>query len=95
MRSTTSEKIMKTLERIFMIHGLPLSITSDNGPQFVSSEFERYFGYCGIRHRKTTPLWPQANEEVERQTISFEKDTDCTRPWQTVEGRSLQIPDSI
>ena len=35
MRSTTSEKIIESLERIFMIHGLPISVTSDNGPQFV------------------------------------------------------------
>ena len=40
--STTSEKIIESLERIFMIHGLPLSVTSDNGPQFVSNEFEKY-----------------------------------------------------
>ena len=41
MHSTTSEKIIESLERIFMIHGLPLSVTSDNEPQFVSSMFER------------------------------------------------------
>ena len=29
---TTSAEIIKSLERIFMIHGLPLSVTSDNGP---------------------------------------------------------------
>ena len=67
MRSTTSEKIIESLERIFMIHGLPLSVTSDNGPQFVSNEFEKYLEDCGIKHRKTTPLWPQANGQVERQ----------------------------
>ena len=31
MRSTTSAEIIKSLERIFMIHGLPLSVTSDVG----------------------------------------------------------------
>ena len=73
MRSTTSEKIIESLERIFMIHGLPLSITSDNSPQFVSSEFEKYLEDCGIEHRKTTPLWPQSNGEVERQNRSLLK----------------------
>ena len=65
--STTSEKIIESLERIFMIHGLPLSVTKDNGLQFISSEFERYLEGCGNEHRKTTPLWPKANSEVERQ----------------------------
>ena len=73
MRSTTSEKIIESLERIFMIHSLPLSVTSDNGPRFVSSEFERYLEGCGIEHRKTTPLWSQANGEVERQKLSLLK----------------------
>ena len=61
MRSTTSEKITKSLERIFMvslenIHGLPLLVSTDYGLQFVSSEFERYLESCGIEHKNTTPL---------------------------------------
>ena len=56
-----------------MIHGLPLSVTSDNGPQFVLNEFEKYLEDCGIEHRKTTPLWSQANGEVERQNRSLLK----------------------
>ena len=73
MHSTPSEKIIESLERIFMIHGLPLSVTSDNGPQFVSRMFERYLEGCGIEHSKTTPLWPQTNGEVERQDRSLLK----------------------
>ena len=42
MRSTTSEKIIERLEEIFTTHGFPLSVTSDNGPQFRSDVFERY-----------------------------------------------------
>ena len=65
MCSKTSAEIIKSLNRIFMIHGLPLSVTSDNGP------FERYLEGCGIKHMKTIPLWPQANGEVERQNQLF------------------------
>ena len=70
MRSTTSEKI---IEEVFTTHGLPLSVTSDNGPQFRSDVFERYLEDCGVEHRKTTPLWPQVNREVERQNRSLLK----------------------
>ena len=73
MHSTPSEKIIESLERIFMIHGLQLSVTSDNGPQFVSRMFERYLEGCGIEHSKTTPLCPQTNGEVERQDRSLLK----------------------
>ena len=73
MRSTTSEKIIECLEKIFTTHGLPLSLRSDNGPQFSSDTFEQYLKDQGIEHRKTTPLWPQANGEVERQNKSLLK----------------------
>ena len=53
-----------------MIHVLPPSVTSDNGPQFVSSMFERYLEECGIEHSKTMPLWPQTNGEMERKNSS-------------------------
>ena len=56
MPSTTSEKNIERLEEIFTTHGLPLSVTSDNRPQFRSDVFERYFEGCGVEHRKTTPL---------------------------------------
>ena len=64
MRSTTSEKIIERLEEIFTTHGLPLSVTSDNGPQFRCDVFEQYLEGRAVEHRKTTPLWPQANGEV-------------------------------
>ena len=61
------------VRRIKTNHGLPVSVTSDNGPQFVSEVFEQYLEDCGIDQRKTTPLWPQANGEVERQNRSLLK----------------------
>ena len=73
MRSTTSERVIECLEKVFTTHGLPLSIRSDNGPQFRSEVFEQYLEDNGIEHRKTTPLWPQANGEVERQNRSLLK----------------------
>ena len=75
MRSTTSEKIIERLEESFRSHGLPLSVTSDNGPQFRSDVFERYLEGRGVEHRKTAALWPQANGEVDRQNRSLLKKT--------------------
>ncbi|KAK7105707.1 hypothetical protein V1264_012941 [Littorina saxatilis] len=73
VKTVTSEQIIKGLEQIFARHGLPHSLRSDNGPQFVSDEFENYLSEQGIEHRKTTPLWPQANGEVERQNRTLLK----------------------
>ncbi|XP_060084268.1 uncharacterized protein K02A2.6-like [Ylistrum balloti] len=73
MRSTTTERIIKSLRKIFLTHGLPLSITTDNGPQFIADSFADFLAEQGIEHRRVTPLWPQANGKVERQNKSLLK----------------------
>ena len=64
--STTSEKI-------FVTHGLPLSLRTDNDPQFTSEHSTKYLEKNGIERRRTTPLRPQANGEIERQNRSILK----------------------
>ena len=58
---------------MFTTHGLPVTITSDNGPQFVSEEFRLLMNTNNIQHIRTTPLWSQANGEVERQNRTLLK----------------------
>ena len=60
MKSISSEKTIQSLKRIFTTHGLPYSITSDNGPQFKSEIFQEFCIENNIQHRFVTPLWPQA-----------------------------------
>ena len=73
MKSVTSRKIIDTLEIMFSTHGIPNSLKTDNRPQFVSDEIEKYFQDNDIEHRTSTPLWPQANGEVERRNRSLLK----------------------
>ena len=73
MKTITSQKIIASLTSMFVTHGLPLSITSDNGPQFIINEFESYLALNDIKHRRVTPLWPQANGEVEIQNRALLK----------------------
>ena len=73
LKSTTTDKIIKSLKSL--THGLPVSITTDNGPQFISQEFQRFVDYECIDHRRVTPLWPQANGEVDRENRSLLKTT--------------------
>lgn len=40
LRSVTSIKVIESLEKIFCTLGLPRSLKTDNGTQFVSHEFE-------------------------------------------------------
>ena len=73
LNSTTTGKVIASLNKIFLIYGLPKEITKDNGPQFISKEFADYLEMQGIKHRRVTPLWPQANGEMERQNRSLLK----------------------
>ena len=67
MQSTFTEKVIDPLVDTFCRHGLPVTIKSDNGPQFKSIEFKEYCEQHGITHNKVTAKWAQANGEVERQ----------------------------
>ena len=66
LKTTKAEKTVSFLDKVFALDGYPEMLKSDNGPQFISQEFESYLGKCGVKWVSTTPLWPQANGEVER-----------------------------
>ncbi|XP_026570688.1 uncharacterized protein K02A2.6-like, partial [Pseudonaja textilis] len=66
LSTTTTQAITKVLTRLFVTHGLPDSIVSDNGPQFASTEFSRFAANLGIRHIFTAPFHPASNGLAER-----------------------------
>ena len=73
LHSTTSKVIISRLRTQFARHGIPHSLRTDNGPQFVSDEFRQFLSEMGIQHRRNTPLWPLANGQVERQNRTLLK----------------------
>lgn len=66
-KTINSAQIIKILKEIFSRLGYPVSITADNGRQFVSEEFKLFCKECNITLFNTIPYWPQQNGEVERQ----------------------------
>ena len=58
--------MIKYMEAIFRMHGLPETVRSDKGPPFASKGFKGFLDYLGIEHKKGVPFWPQRNGEVER-----------------------------
>ena len=64
--STAFHKVKKVLDQVFALLGVPAELKTDNGPPFQGHEFETYLRSMNVKHRRITPLWPQANGEVER-----------------------------
>ncbi|KAG7533301.1 Reverse transcriptase domain [Arabidopsis thaliana x Arabidopsis arenosa] len=46
-------------------HGVPYDIVTDNGPQFISHEFEAFCSDWGIKVSYSTPRYPQENGQAE------------------------------
>lgn len=73
MKKIDSKATIKRLKVMFARFGFPISLTSDNGPQFVSEEFKNFGETHNIKLINTTPYWPQQNGEMERQNRSILK----------------------
>ena len=42
MKTITAISTIQELRRLFSAYGLPLQVVSDNGPQFISTEFKTF-----------------------------------------------------
>ena len=59
--STSASQTIDKLRTMFATHGLPLTLVSDNGPPFTSSEFCGFMKSNGITHRRVPPYHPSSN----------------------------------
>ena len=64
-KDITSSKIIKWLRTVWSRVGLPAGVITDNGPQFVSTEFEDFLKSLDIHHHCTPVYYPQENGRVE------------------------------
>nr|XP_022311177.1 uncharacterized protein K02A2.6-like [Crassostrea virginica] len=73
MTSTTSENTINALRHLFSSYGLPVEIVSDNGPQFVSEEYEIFLKENGVRHIRSAAYHPASYGEAERAVRTFKQ----------------------
>ena len=64
--SITTKVVTDFLSSLFARWGVPDTITTDNGPQFISADFASFVEGSGIKHVRTALYHPQANGRVER-----------------------------
>lgn len=66
LSSLHTQRVTSKMLEMFPTHDVPVKIKTEDGPPFFSSEFTNFMTTNGIKHHRVTPLWPQANGEVER-----------------------------
>lgn len=70
--ATVNKIIFELKENVFNLFGVPEYLHSDNGPQFVSKDFQNFLSNLGVTHIKSAFYSPQANvsERVNRSIIA-------------------------
>lgn len=61
MKSTTTEKTIQRLGEVFSRFSFPEQLVGNNGPQFVSQDFEEFLQANGVQHIHSAPYHPSTN----------------------------------
>ena len=69
----TTQSVIGQLRSIFSEYGIPMTVMSDNGPQFASPEFKEFSRHYRFSHITSSPHYVQANGFIERmvQTVKM------------------------
>lgn len=71
--TSAEETAMILIWNVYRLHGLPSSITSDNGPQFASNVWKSMCKRLGIKSNLSTAYHPQTDGQSERANQEVEK----------------------
>ena len=71
--STSAQPTIDKLRLIFASHGLPMTLVSDNGTPFQSTEFSNFMKANGIVHRRVPPYHPSSNGLAENMVKSVKQ----------------------
>ena len=63
--NTLSEMVISHIKSIFAHHGVPETVISDIGPQFISDKYDRFGKSWVLDHDFSSPEYPQSNGMVE------------------------------
>ena len=92
LRNIKTPKIIKALEKFFTTFGIPRSLQSDQGSNFMSKEFQQFMSILGIKQEHSSAYHPESQGALERfhqtlktmmKTYCYENDKDWDEgiPW--------------
>ncbi|XP_058827600.1 uncharacterized protein K02A2.6-like [Topomyia yanbarensis] len=65
--SMTTAATIGIIDELFSRYGAPVTIVSDNRPQFTSAEFKEFLQKSGVKfHKLSAPYYPATNGQAER-----------------------------
>ena len=66
LNSQTAAEVIAHMKSIFVRHGIPELVVSENGPQYSCEAFSEFASEYQFQHVTSSPLYPQSNGEAER-----------------------------
>lgn len=65
--STTTAATIAIMDELFARYGAPVTVVSDNGPQFTAADFKEFLKKSGVKfHKLSAPYHPATNGQAER-----------------------------
>ena len=71
MKKIKTVSVISCLRNVFSTHGIPYFLVRDNGPSFLSQEFDVFCKLNGIKHLKISPYHPSSNGAAKRSVQTF------------------------
>jgi len=87
-RSIGAAKVIASLEWLFLLHGAPRYIRSDNGPEFVAKALQTWLAQRGAKTLYITPCSPWENPYIESFNDKFRD--ECLNMHVFHDGRHAQ-----
>ncbi|XP_025760795.1 uncharacterized protein LOC109200937 isoform X1 [Oreochromis niloticus] len=74
---SASDTAQALIENVFRLHGIPLDIVSDRGPQFTSQVWRTFCSILGAKVSLSSGFHPQSNGQTERLNQELEAALRC------------------
>ncbi|XDV33933.1 hypothetical protein PO909_004169 [Leuciscus waleckii] len=74
---SAKETAVTVVDHVFRLHGLPIDVVSDRGPQFVSKFWQEFCRLLGATVSLSSGFHPQSNGQTERANQDLERVLRC------------------